>query len=169
MSEAANRMTKPPLRGGHFLTMLTGFFAVIFAVDGFMIYRAVTTFGGVETDDAYRKGVAYNESIAKDAQQTLSGWTDDVRVLPAPRRLQVSLRDKAGNAIARRRVVALVGRPATNRFDSTVALSETSDGIYEGALSGFAEGTWVVDVSAYDGDGHTEPVYQARKRIWIAP
>jgi len=157
------------MRGGHVLTILVGFFAVIVLVDGFMIYQAVSTFGGIETPDAYRKGVAYNESIAKDEQQSLLGWKDAVKVSGAPHRLQVALYDKGDVPVAGKRVVATVGRPATDRYDVTLTLSETSPGLYEAALPSASGGTWIVDLSAYDGGSSGEPIYQARRRAWIGP
>lgn len=164
-----NSAPKPRVRGGHVLTILVGFFATVAVVDGFMVYRAVSTFGGVETPDAYRKGVAYNESIAKDAEQSQLGWTDEIKVIGEPHRLQVALRDKGESAIAGKHVVATVGRPATDRYDVTLTLAETAPGLYEAALPAASEGTWIVDLSAYDGGSLGEPVYQARRRAWIGP
>lgn len=168
MTEAAGTVRRPRISGGHVLTILIGFFATVVAVDGFMIYQAVSTFGGIETDDAYRKGVAYNESLARDARQSLLGWKDDLEVLGAQHRLQVGLSGKDG-PVAGRRVVAMLGRPATNRFDVSLELAETSPGVYEAALPEVGEGTWIVDISAYDSTKSGEPVYQARRRAWIGP
>lgn len=164
-----NCATKAPMRGGHVLAILIGFFAVIVAVDGFMIYRAVTTFGGVETPDAYRKGVTYNEAIARDEKQALLGWEDDVKVVGSPHRLQVLLRDNGKEAVAGKRIVATVGRPATDRQDVIVTLAETAPGLYEAVLPAAAEGAWIVDLSAYNDAGASEPIYQARRRAWIGP
>jgi len=157
------------MKGRHVLMCFLGFFGTIFAVDGFMIYQAVSTFGGVETPDAYRKGIEYNASIAQDERQTLLGWQDDTKFAGAPERLLVSLRDKNDAAVAGKRVVATIGRPATDRHDVTVTLAETAPGLYEAAFPGAAEGTWIVDLSAYDGGSSNEPVYQARRRAWIKP
>lgn len=168
MTEAAGDARRR-MRGGHVLMILVGFFAVVVAVDGFMIYQAVSTFGGVETPDAYRKGVAYNESIARDTLQSQLGWKDEIKVSNAPHRLQVALRDKGDELIAGKRVVATVGRPATDRYDVTLTLNEISPGLYEAALPGAGGGTWIVDLSAYDGGSSGEPVYQARRRAWIGP
>lgn len=168
MTDAAGIERRPRIRGGHVLMILIGFFATVVAVDGFMIYQAVSTFGGIETEDAYRRGVTYNESIAKDAKQSLLGWKDEIKVLGAPHRLQVALSGKDG-AVAGKRVVAMLGRPATNRYDATLDLAETSPGIYEAALPGAGEGKWIVDISAYDNASSREAVYQARRRAWIGP
>ncbi len=151
MTEAAGVPVRPRMRGAHVLVIFIGFYVTIFIVDGFMVYKALSTFGGIETDDAYRKGVAYNEAIAKDAQQSLLGWKDDIKVIGAPHRLQVVLRDKADAPVAAKRLVATVGRPATDRYDVTLNLAETAPGIYEVALPTAGEGTYIVDLSAYDG------------------
>lgn len=169
MTEAANLARKPGIRGSHVLLMLIGFFVTVFVVNGIMIYKAESTFGGIETEDAYRKGVAYNESLAKNAKQSLLGWKDEIKVVGTPYRLQVSLHGKDNAAIAGKRIVATVGRPATNRYDMTFNLVETSPGLYEAELSNVGEGTWIVDLSAYDAGNSREPVYQARRRAWIAP
>src|SRR5262249_29982834 len=98
MTDATGAL-KPRLRGAHVLAIIVCFFATIFVVDGFMIYRAVTTFGGVETPDAYRKGVVYNASIASEARQAQLGWTDEIKVAGAPPHLRVNLRNKEGSAV----------------------------------------------------------------------
>lgn len=169
MSETMQNSLKQRIKGRHVLMILVGFFGTVAAVDGFMIYRAVSTFGGVETPDAYRKGVAYNESIAKEEQQGRLGWRDEVKVAGEPHRLLVTLSDNDKSAVAGKHVVATVGRPATDRYDMTLTLSETAPGLYEAALPGASEGTWIVDVSAYDGGNTAEPLYQARRRAWIGP
>jgi nitrogen fixation protein FixH len=51
----------------------------------------------------------------------------------------------------------------------TLNLAEIAPGLYEAALQNVVEGTWLVDLSAYDGDSSTEPAYQARRRAWIKP
>jgi nitrogen fixation protein FixH len=157
---------KPGLLGRHVLMMMLSFFGVIVAVDGFMIYRAVSTFGGLETQDAYKKGLAYNQRISRDAEQARAGWQDTVEIGGAPQHLRIALRDHAGAPITGKRLVTNVGRPATNRFDVTLDLAETAAGVYEAALPVVAEGSWIVELSAYDGAGD-EPAYEARRRVWI--
>jgi nitrogen fixation protein FixH len=168
MSEArtAGEPRKPGLLGRHVLMMMLSFFGVIVAVDSFMIYRAVSTFGGLETQDAYKKGLAYNQRISRDAEQARAGWKDTVEVGGAPPHLRIALRDHAEAAVAGKRLVAKVGRPATDRFDMTIDLAETVGGVYEAALPAVAEGSWIVELSAYDGAAE-EPAYEARRRVWI--
>ena len=155
--------------GGHVLAAMLAFFAVIVVADSTMIYKALTTFGGVDNPNAYRQGVAYNQRIARDARQSLIGWQDDIVALGAPERLRAILRDHAGAAVAGKRVTARIGRPATNRFDAALELTEFAPGQYEVPLPEAGQGAWIVDLSVYDGGGATEPLYQARRRVWIKP
>ena len=158
------------IRGGHVLLAMLAFFGTIIAVDSVLIYKAVSTFGGVENVNAYREGLAYNQRIAVDEKQAALGWQDRVEARGTPLRVSVSLQDRDGVALARRHVVADVGRPATNRFDRTLKLAEVSPGVYEAAFVDAEPGTWVVDlrVSASSETGAALD-YQVRRRLWIAP
>ena len=46
------------------LICLVAFFAVVAGVNGIMIRAAVSTFGGVETGNAYQAGLAFAQEIA---------------------------------------------------------------------------------------------------------
>ena len=46
------------------LLIFIGFFVTVFLVNGLMVYDALSTFGGLETPDAYRKGLAPIEQHA---------------------------------------------------------------------------------------------------------
>lgn len=157
------------IRGGHVLGAMLAFFAVIIVADTTMIYKALTTFGGVDNPNAYRQGVAYNQRIARDAQQSLIGWQDEIVAVDAPERLRVTVRDRSGSAVAGKKVTAMIARPATNRFDTALELAEVAPGQYEVPLPQAGEGAWIVDLSVYDGGAPTEPLYQARRRVWIKP
>lgn len=157
------------IRGRHVLGSMLAFFAVIVVADATMIYKAVTTFGGVENPNAYRQGVAYNQRIARDAEQSLIGWRDDIDVIGAPQRLRVSLRDRSGAAVTGKKLLARIGRPATSRFDTTLDLVEAAAGQYEAPIAAAHEGAWIVDISVLRAGGPDEPFYQARRRVWIKP
>ncbi len=146
--------------------MLT-FFGVITAVDGIMIYQAVSTFGGLETNDAYRKGLAYNQRIARDAAQDQLGWTEVVRLDSATGLLTVEFKDRNGQPVEGLSVSAQIGRPATNVFDRDVALRDSGAGRHEVSVVDLAGGTWSVEVVARAGAGQDAAVvYQSRKRLW---
>ena len=47
------------------LITLLGFFGVIFAVNGVMIYAALSTLSGTDTDSAYQAGLQYEQEVAQ--------------------------------------------------------------------------------------------------------
>ncbi|MBI1649230.1 FixH family protein [Hyphomicrobium sulfonivorans] len=156
------------LQGRHVFMILVGFFATIVVVDGFMIYQAVTTFGGLETNDAYRKGLHYNDRIERQVAQSANGWSDTVSVVGTPAKLRVVLHGRDNETVAGQALRARVGRPATNRYDMNLELVETAPGLYEAPLGDeMAGGAWIVDVSAFNASTDNDPAYQARSRIWI--
>lgn len=167
-STAPTRAGPRGIRGAHVLGTMLAFFAVIIVADATMIYKALTTFGGVDNTNAYRDGVAYNRRIARDAEQSLTGWHDDMQIVDA-QTLRVSLRDRDGGAVAGKTVTARIGRPATNRFDQPLTLAEVTPGRYEAPVPDAGEGSWIVDLSVDSGEPAAGPVYQMRRRLWIKP
>ncbi len=159
------------LNGRHVLLALIGFFVVIFAVNGIMVYKAESTFGGLDTDDAYRKGLAYNERVAAAAAQAKLGWRDTLAYVPETQRLRVALTDPDGAAVSGLTVTAQVQRPATTRFDQELILEQTGPGTYEADAAGLEAGWWTVDVAARRNaaDHENAALYESRRRVWIKP
>lgn len=170
-TSGATARTARKLSGRHVLGAMVAFFGVIIIADATMIYQAVSTFGGVDNRNAYRDGLAYNARIAREAQQDALGWTDTVELTPDPARIRVSLKDAAGGTPGALRVEATLGRPATDAADVTLRLGEATSGVFEAPLARAPEaGTWIATVRAFAADGVSEePVFEVRRRLWIAP
>lgn len=156
------------LGGRHVLAAMIAFFAVIVVADATMIYKAVSTFGGLENANAYRDGLAYNARIARAERQAALGWQDTVEVVGVPARLRVGLVDGQGTGVGDVTVTAMWGRPATNRADRALLLAEVAPGVFEAPILDAAPGAWVATVRATRGTDPT-PLYQIRRRLWIAP
>jgi nitrogen fixation protein FixH len=157
------------LSGRHVLLAFVGFFAIVFAANGLMIYQAVSTFGGLDTADAYRKGLAYNERIAAAAAQAARGWSDKLDYGADTKRLRVFLSDRSGAAVSGLRVTAELKRPATNRFDQQLFLAQTGPGVYEVDAPGLEAGWWTVGLRALAPEGDDAALYESRRRLWIKP
>lgn len=101
MSSASSFSTGPRrgLRGGHVLLVFIGFFVTVFVVNGVMIYEAISTFGGLETPDAYRKGLAYNQRIAEGVAQEQRGWHDTLAYARDTERVRLGVADHEGAAV----------------------------------------------------------------------
>lgn len=156
--------------GRHVLFAVLGFFALVTGVNGIMIYKALTTFGGVETPDAYRKGLAYNQRIAAERAQAELGWQDEVSYSAPDRALTLLLKDRDGRPVSGASVTATVGRSATNSFDQTLAMSESSDGRYQAAVDGLGPGTWIVNVTvSRAASAGADTAFAIRRRLWLKP
>ncbi len=160
------------LSGWHVLGAMLAFFGFIVVADAALIYKAISTFGGVDNANAYRDGLAYNTRIAREAEQARLGWSETVELLPDPARLRVTLKDAEGNAPpGALRVEATLGRPTTNVSDVVVRLAEVGAGVFEAPLETEpGTGAWIVTSRAYAADqAEADPLYQVRRRLWVAP
>ena len=83
------------IQGRHVLVLLLGFFAVVASANAVMIYGALSTFGGLDTPDAYRKGLAYNQRIDAAAAQAQLGWQESLELNGTPSRLALTLDRKS--------------------------------------------------------------------------
>ncbi|MGI9403981.1 MAG: FixH family protein [Hyphomicrobium sp.] len=167
-NQAGGRRT---ISGRHVLFGLIAFFAIVLVADGYMIYKAVSTFGGLETEDAYRKGLAYNDRIAVANAQAKRGWRDQLNYLPQSKRLRIALLDREGAGVSGLDITASLGRPATNRFDREFSFVQTGPGIYEAEIPAIESGWWTVGVQARRTapDRRDATVYEAKRRLWIKP
>jgi len=154
------------LTGRHVLYALIGFFGVIFMVNGYFLYSALSTHTGLISNEPYRKGVEYNKTLAAEEQQAKLGWTDAVEALPnAP--ITFSLRDRAGAPVTDLKLAGFIGRPATAQHDVKLAFREVEPGRYVADVGKLESGNWMLNVEASAaGEG---VVYRARKRIWLKP
>lgn len=159
------------LSGRQVLVAMLTFFGVIVTADAVLIYKALSTFGGLDNANAYNEGLAYNARIARAEQQSALGWSETVELQSDPARLRVLLKRTDGTAPALARLEAVLGRPATNREDTTFRLAEIAPGHFEAPVGhDLAPGSWIATVRAFDADAPAaEPVYQVRRRLWIAP
>jgi nitrogen fixation protein FixH len=161
------------LTGRHVLAIFVGFFAVVFAVNGYFIVSALSTHSGVVANEPYRKGLHYNERIAADAAQAELGWTSQIALDPASRRLKVVLKDRSGQPVTRQSIKVTFGRPATTQGEQILPLAETGLGVYEAAVRATERGAYVASIQV-DGEAAVAgtdpaPLYRAKRRLWLAP
>lgn len=156
------------VKGWHVLAMMLGFFAVVFAVNGWFLYSALSTHAGVVSNEPYRKGLAYNERIAADERQKSLGWKDETSLAGAGD-VTVRLTRDDGSPVQGLNLSAVVGRPATITLDQRLVLVEGQPGVYAAKAKDIGSGTWVVSVEAHGSDGREDPIYRARRRLWVKP
>lgn len=143
-----------------------GAFLFVVAVNGVMIYFAVTTFSGVETENHYIKGIKYNAALEGQRAQSERGWKvglDFVSPEPLKGRMTLNLRDKDGNllrdAVASLRAV----RPVAAGHDFDIELSYLGEGRLAGEADFPLPGVWDLKLRV----DHASGDYQEIKRIWV--
>jgi nitrogen fixation protein FixH len=147
--------------------------AVVVAVNGVMIYYAVSTFTGLETRGHYEKGLAYNRDLAAARAQAALGWQVDFAATPeAPAaagsverrlRLEVAFRDREGRSLDALEVRALGLRPVQEGLDREMPLAFLGQGRYGATLALPLPGQWEIRVHAFLG----EAVYQHVERVLV--
>jgi nitrogen fixation protein FixH len=161
--------SKHVIKGWHVLATMIGFFVSVTAVDGVMIYDAVSTFGG-DTRDAYRTGLAYNQRIAEQTSQDRLGWTEASAFDSATSEFRFTLTDREGRGIDGLQLTVSIGRPATDVFDREVVLQGVGNGTYSATIANLSEGTWSASVAASGREGGRNGlVYRSKVRIWKQP
>lgn len=156
------------LKGRHVLYSLIAFFGVVFAVNGVFLYSALKTNTGVVANEPYRKGLAYNERIAADERQKALGWQDEAS-FTGDGRVSVVMKGADGQPVSGLVMEATLGRPSTTAGEHKLRLAEIAPGSYAATVAGAAPGTWLFALEARRADNAEEPIYRARRRLWLKP
>lgn len=159
------------LTGFHVLAILLGFFFTVTGVNVVMMYSAITTFGGLDTEDPYRKGLAYNQTLAQDEAQAKLGWQAYVAAAPSRETVVVEMTGADEAAVTGLAIKGTIGRAATNRFDKPLAFHEIAPGRYEAVTGETLDlGAWIAKLSAVKANPEgTNTVFEVKQRLWIAP
>jgi nitrogen fixation protein FixH len=150
IKDEKKQSTKGELKGWHVLLIILGMFGVVFAVNGYMIYKAITTLSG-EQPHAYMEGLKFNETIAARAAQSDAGWTmklDMGRGAGGDVQFIATLKDKSGNAVRGAAMNGLIGRPTDDKHDKALVFSEERAGTYVAHLQELGPGKWAFRATA---------------------
>lgn len=145
-----------------------GVFLVVVAVNGALAFFATSTFTGLETENPYEKGLAYNQNIAAAKAQEALGWAVDARAEPLAgdghrAQIAVSYTDRNGKPLEGLNVRARLIRPTAKGYDSETTLVATAPGTYGAVVDLPLAGVWDTDVVAL---GH-DAAYEFEKRFVV--
>lgn len=152
--------------------IFVGVFLVVLAVNLVMASSAVRTFSGLQTEQAYDKGLAYNQVLAEAKAQEKLGWTVDAQMVPHDAAntqrhdadLTVSYTDKAGKPVSGLSVKAEVTRPTQAGHDlHDLELVEKTPGQYVALVPLQLAGQWELGVVARLG----ETQYKISQRVLV--
>ncbi|MFI4986897.1 MAG: FixH family protein [Alphaproteobacteria bacterium] len=131
-------------------------FAVVFAVNGGLIYFALASWSGLTTDHAYDEGLAYNRVIAEAEKEATLGWKLAIAFVPDGKgkesgQLVVDASDRDGVPLERLAIKAELVRPLGVAALIPVVLERTARGRYAAPLALPQPGQWDVYVTAAEG------------------
>ena len=152
----------------HVLSAFALFFASVIAINGVMIYSAISTHTGLVANEPYRKGLHYNERIDADGRQARLGWSMTLEV-KRDGRISLIVRHADGPPVTNLKIEGVLGRPSTNHYDMRVVLVEGAPGNYQAEAKPLAAGNWLVTLDAFADVNVGEPAYRIRRRIWLKP
>lgn len=161
-------MRRPSFANGRWIPwVFVAAFGVVFLANGALVYLGAKSWTGLETEDPYEKGIAYNRALAGARDQAARGWqlAADFAGRAADGRLTVSLRDRDGQPLTGARVRVLFVRPTHEGFDREAALAALGAGRYGADIALPLAGQWDLRLLvSHDGASH-----QAVRRLHIAP
>lgn len=133
-----------PLSGWRVFAMFAAFFGVIIAVNAVFITNALRSHSGLVTEDAYKKGLAYNETLVEarsqpDIHNEIS-FKNNV--------LRWSLYTPSGTAINNAAVIAKFTRPIKDGDDFSAPLRYEGNGLYSLQPNFPMKGVWNLHLSA---------------------
>jgi nitrogen fixation protein FixH len=159
MADATVAAEGKPLTGAKVLAMLLAFFAVVFGVNGLMMFDAISTFRGQISDHPYEAGIKFNSELAAAAAQNARGWKVEMTMTDGVR---ATFRDAEGRPVAGLAVSGVFAAPADVKRDRVFAMAETSPGVYAGPAA--PTGVWEYRLTAKRG---AETLFQTASRLTL--
>lgn len=155
------------LKGWHVLVALLIFFGAMFIANGLFVYYALESFSGVETQDAYRKGIAYNKTLAEGRRYERLGWHG--KIISKGPNLELNLAAEDGTPVRGKKVFGTIGRPSTDKFDRQIAFKDEGSGRYVVENANLKPGNWVVTVEVHDSISMDKaPRFRLKERLWLS-
>ncbi|MBI4273236.1 MAG: FixH family protein [Rhizobiales bacterium] len=148
------------------LFALLGFFGVVFAVNAVMLRAATSTFGGIETESAYRAGLLFKGELAAARAQDELRWEVNgkvARTADGQAAVEILVRDPRGFAPTGILLDARLAHPTDFRNDRSLALVQSQSGVFRGVAEA-NPGQWNLVISIYRGE---ERVFLSRSRITL--
>ena len=157
----SNNPSKGRLTGRKVLMIFVGFFGVMFAVNIFMAFQALSTFPGLEVSSSYADSQDFN--IRRDAQEALH-WQAAVetRGSGAGATVILHLTDASGAPVMPAQMEALLTRPTNQTQDQLLAL-QFIDGAWQ-APADLDQGRWRLRLTGRADDGTD---YRHNLTFWV--
>lgn len=140
----------------HWVPMLfVAGFLVVVGVNAVLIFFAEDTFSGLETQNAYERGLDYNKALDGEAAQERLAWQYQATVSDrgdGRRMLRVRMMDHEGRPLDGLKLDAYLVRPSNEGMDLSLVTRPIGDGAYAVEFALPAPGQWDLRLVAHRGD-----------------
>ena len=146
--------------------MFVAFLAVVLAANGTLVAIALSTWTGLSTTDAYKKGLAYNQTLEAARAQAALGSQAELGFMQLEERrgrLDLFLKNAAGVPIDRAEVRVSLVRPTQQGHDFDVLLESRGGGQYTRIIDVPMAGIWDALIRAEKA----QQVFQLQKRLLV--
>lgn len=134
------------VRSGYIPWLFVAGFAIVFLVNGLMIWLAISSFSGLYGNGARDREANYNDVIAQQKVQDALGWRIDTEWQAAKNRLQIDVVEANGTPLQHAAITALLVRPAEKRPSLPLKLDDLGGGRFEARVALPARGNWDLDI-----------------------
>jgi nitrogen fixation protein FixH len=134
--------------------LFIGFFTLVVAVNGTMIWIALASWTGLAANQAYDRGLTYNRNLDAAARQAALGWRSElaVRMEAEGGELELVLTGSDERPVSEAEIVVRFERPTSEGLDFAVRLEAAAPGVYRGAFALPAAGVWDLHATIRRGD-----------------
>ncbi|MFT5538845.1 MAG: nitrogen fixation protein FixH [Alphaproteobacteria bacterium] len=129
------------------LIAMVAFFVVIAVVNGIFVYLSLSTFPGVETEGAYRKGLTYNQTLSEAEVLRALGWRANLTWQaqdPGDGRFTLRLTGMNGARLTGKAVILTLRRSVHAGADRDLPMGEDGPGVYGTKTLSIGPGNWDV-------------------------
>lgn len=150
--------------------IIVGGLLVVIMVNILLFYLSNQDFPGVVENDYYKKGVYYNEYLARLEHQRARGWQLNLGWVAEPKTgqpatLRCVAKDKAGQPITGATVEVKLLRPGEPAVDQSLRLQEVAPGDYQNTVSLPRPGNWDLLLTMSKGQDQ----HEKQAEVWVIP
>lgn len=121
------------------------FFLTFIIVDAIFAYISIKTNPGVAVEQAYEKGLNYNQTLEEAEEQSKLGWNVELQYLAQKSQISLNLTDKNNKPITGAKISFNLSRPLQAGFESSLQANQAGAGLYLAEAKFPMKGNWQVD------------------------
>lgn len=143
------------------LLIILGGFSIVLAANSALVYFALSSWTGLETEQHFAKGLAYNDDLEAARRQQDLGWQMQLATTfsdATTGNIGITLLDREGRPLNDLTVKVFAVRPTHSGYDREFLASPKADGVYQAMFALPLQGVWDLRVVARRGDSDFQRV-----------